>query len=173
MTDNNKSMEVQKQEITPTEETERTRDVPCFVPRADIFENEDEIIVVVDVPGADEEAIDITLEKNILTINAYVEPILPEGYGLTHAEYEACDYQRSFRLSDEIDREKIDATIRDGILRVFLPKSGAARTRKISVKTGYAALESRSVKICAENLLIKRHRNQRSRCLFYFWKPVE
>jgi len=46
MADNNKSMEVQKQEITPTEETERTADVPCFVPRADIYENEDEIIVV-------------------------------------------------------------------------------------------------------------------------------
>jgi len=136
MADNNKSMEVQKQEITPTEETERTRDVPCFVPRADIYENEDEIIVVVDVPGADEEAIDITLEKNILTINAYVEPEIIEGYSPLAAEYESGDYQRSFKLSDEVDREKIEATIKDGVLRLRLAKAGEARTRKISVKAG-------------------------------------
>ena len=136
MADNNKSMEVQKQEITPTEETERTRDVPCFVPRADIYENEDEIIVVVDVPGADEEAIDITLEKNILTINAYVEPEIIEGYSPLVAEYESGDYQRSFKLSDEVDREKIEATIKDGVLYLRLAKAGEAKTRKISVKAG-------------------------------------
>jgi HSP20 family molecular chaperone IbpA len=65
-----KELEVQKQEIAETEDMERTRDCNCFVPRADIYEVEDAIVIVADVPGADENSIDITLEKNILTINA-------------------------------------------------------------------------------------------------------
>ncbi len=124
----------QKQEVT--EETERTRQGPCFTPRADIYETDDQIVIVADIPGANENSIDITLEKNILSINAQVESINPEGYSLALAEYEIGDYQRSFRLSDEIDREKIQAVIKDGVLRLFLPKAGAARTRKISVQAG-------------------------------------
>ncbi len=130
------AIESQKQEITAAEQTERTREVPCFIPRADIYEEEDQIVIVADIPGADESSIDVTLEKSILTINAYVTPVLPEGYTLSLAEYEVGDYQRSFRLSDEIDREKIQAVIKDGVLRLYLPKSGAARTRKISVQAG-------------------------------------
>ncbi len=131
-----KDIEVEKQEITATEDTERTRDCRCFVPRADIYEVDDQIVIVTDVPGANEGSIEVTLEKNILTINAYVEPAFPEGYSLAFAEYEVGDYQRSFKLSDEIDREKIQATVRDGVLRLYLPKAGAALTRKISVKAG-------------------------------------
>ncbi|MBN1148349.1 MAG: Hsp20/alpha crystallin family protein [Anaerolineales bacterium] len=137
MADTTKSLqEVEKQELTPQEDTERTRDCQCFVPRADIYETEDQIVVVADVPGAAEDSIEITLEKNILTINAYVDPTEPEGYSRTWAEYEVGDYQRSFRVSDGIDREKIQATIKDGVLRLYLPKSKEARTRKISVKAG-------------------------------------
>ncbi len=133
---NSQTMQVEKEEITTTEDTERTRDVCCFVMRADIYEMDDQIIIVADVPGADESSIDITLEKNVLTINAFVEPKTPEGYALAFAEYEIGDYQRSFRLSNEIDREKIDAKVKDGVLRLYLPKAGDARTRKISVKAG-------------------------------------
>jgi len=131
-----KSLQVEKQELTTTEDTERTRECRCYVPRADIYEAEDQIVIVADVPGTDKDSIDVTLEKNILTINAYVNSIAPEGYSLAFAEYEVGDYQRSFRLSDEIDREKIQANVKDGVLRLYLPKSSAARTRKISVKAG-------------------------------------
>jgi HSP20 family protein len=131
-----KEMQIEKEEVTPTEETERTRDVRCFIPRADIYEKDDQIVIVADVPGADQDSIDIMLEKNILTINAYVNPRLPEDYTLTFAEYETGDYQRSFRLSNEIDRDKIEAVVKDGVLRLHLPKSGEARARKISVKAG-------------------------------------
>jgi HSP20 family protein len=132
----NKSLQVEKQELTTTEESERTRECRCFVPRADIYEVNDHIVIVADVPGADKDSIDVTLEKNILTIDAYVNSNAPEGYSLSFAEYEIGDYQRSFKLSDEIDREKIQASVKDGVLRLYLPKSGAARMRKISVKTG-------------------------------------
>jgi HSP20 family protein len=133
-----KTMEVQKEEVTTPEGTERTRDCQCFVPRADIYEVEDQLVVVMDVPGASENSIDIVLEKNVLTVNTYIEPVEPEGYGLAYAEYEVGDYQRSFKLSDDIDREKIEATIHDGVLRLFLPKSKEARTRKIGVKVAEA-----------------------------------
>ena len=137
MTDTTKSMqEVEKQELVSQEDGERTRDCQCFVPRADIYEVEDQIVVVADVPGADKDSLEITLEKNILTINAYVDPVEPEGFSRTWAEYEVGDYQRNFRISDEIDREKIQATIKDGVLRLYLPKSKESRTRKISVKAG-------------------------------------
>jgi HSP20 family protein len=128
--------EVEKQEITAAEDTERTRECQCFVPRADIYEIDDQIVVVADVPGASEDSIEITLEKNVLTINAYVNPVEHEGYALTWAEYEVGDYQRSFRLSEEIDRSKIEATIKDGVLRLYMPKSKEAQARKISVKAG-------------------------------------
>jgi len=129
------TLQVEKEEITTTEDTERTRDVRCFVPRADIYEVEDQIVIVADVPGASEDSIEVTLEKSILTINALVDPIVPSG-SLTFAEYEAGDFQRSFRLSNEIDRAKISATVRDGVLRLYLPKAGEAKARKIRVKAG-------------------------------------
>lgn len=129
-----KELELQKQELTETEDMERTRDCRCFVPRADIYEVDDTIVIVADVPGVDESSVDVTLEKNILTINGYVDVEDREGYAPTYAEYEAGDFQRSFKLSEVIDREKIEATIKDGVLRLFLPKSTEARTRTISVK---------------------------------------
>ena len=129
-----KELEVQKEEITTSEDVERTRDCQCFVPRADIYEVDDQIVIVADLPGVSEESIDIMLEKDILTINAMVDVEEFEGYSIAFAEYEVGDYQRSFRISDEIDRENISATVNNGVLRVFLPKATEALTRKISVK---------------------------------------
>ena len=106
------AMEVQEQEEVPVDEMERTRSCRSFVPRADIYETDKEIIVLADVPGANEKTVDVTLEKNVLSITAYVEPAIPSGFDVAYAEYEEGDYQRSFRLSDEIDRDKIEATVR-------------------------------------------------------------
>lgn len=130
-----KAMEPQKEEIEITEGTERTREGLCFIPRSDIYELEDRLMIVADVPGAHEDSIDIVLEKDVLTINAYVDPLQPEGHTLAYAEYEVGDYTRSFKISSEIDREKISASIRNGVLRLQLPKAAAAKTRKISVTT--------------------------------------
>jgi HSP20 family molecular chaperone IbpA len=135
MAEETKAMEIEKQEMVPSEESERTRETRCFVPRADIFETEDKIFVLTDMPGVSAESLDITLEKNVLTINGYVEPEIPEGYSLAWAEYRIGDYERSFRISDEIDRDKIEATIKSGVLHLELPKAAAAKTRRISVKT--------------------------------------
>lgn len=126
--------EVEKHEIKEHEGVERTRPRKVFVPRADIYETSDEIVVLADVPGVDEKTIDITLEKNILSIKGIVECEFPPDHALTYAEYEIGDYQRVFTLSDEVDRDGIKATVKNGVLRLTLPKSRAAKTKKITVQ---------------------------------------
>jgi HSP20 family protein len=127
-----KALEVEKTEIET--ETERARDRRLYSAFADVVETEDAILVQADIPGADEKTVELTLEKNVLTINAYPEIEAPQGYSLAYAEYGVGDYQRSFVLSDEIDRDKIEARVKDGVLSLRLPKSGAARTRKIAIQ---------------------------------------
>lgn len=127
------TQEVEKEEIT-TNGAERTRARKAYVPRADIFETDNEVIVVADMPGVDEKSVDITLEKNVLSINGYVEWAQPENYSLAYAEYEVGDYFRRFTLSDEVDQDNIQATVKNGVLRLHLPKAGPAQARKITVK---------------------------------------
>jgi len=136
MSDESKDMVVQDQEMVPTEETERIRERACFVPRADIYETDENVFVIVDMPGVSGDAIDITLEKNILTINGNTSLDAPEGYSLAFAEYEVGDFERSFRLTDQIDRDGIGADYKDGVLRLVLPKAEEAKARKINIKTG-------------------------------------
>lgn len=127
------AQEVEKQEIQ-TNGAERTRARKAYVPRVDIYETNDEIIVLADMPGVDENSVDITLEKNVLSINGYVESDQPNNYSLAYAEYEVGDYQRSFTVSDEIDRDNIQAAVKNGVLHLHLPKAGPAKARKITVK---------------------------------------
>ena len=138
MAEETQEVALQEAEKREVEESgaERTRDRPAFVPRADIYETDEAIFVVADMPGVDESSLDITLENNVLTINGYVEPTPPEAYSLVYSEYREGDYVRSFRLSDEIDRSGIEATLKDGVLSLHLPKVKEARTRRISVKAG-------------------------------------
>ncbi|MBN1874680.1 MAG: Hsp20/alpha crystallin family protein [Anaerolineae bacterium] len=124
--------ETQKQELVESE-AERTRDRVAFVPRVDIYETNEAVIAVADMPGVDETSVDITLEKNMLTLKGYVEPEPIEGYALAYAEYRVGDYERSFTLSNEIDQSKIEATVKDGVLRIVLPKA-APETKRIAVK---------------------------------------
>jgi HSP20 family protein len=127
--------ETEKREVAETG-AERTRDRLAFVPRADVYETEEAIVVVADMPGVDENSIDVTLENDVLTINGYVEPDYPEDYNLAFAEYQVGDYVRAFTLADTIDRDGIEATVKDGVLRLHLPKITEARTRKIAITAG-------------------------------------
>lgn len=138
MTEETRDLQIQETEKREVAENdaERTRDRLAFVPRADIYEADDEIVVVADVPGVDENTVDITLENNVLTINGYVEPEEPEGHSLAYTEYRVGDYQRAFSLSDQIDREGIKATVKDGVLRLHLPKVTEAKVKKIAIKAG-------------------------------------
>jgi HSP20 family protein len=135
MAKKDQAMEVQNQEEAPAEEMERTHARRCFVPKADIYETENEIVVLADIPGADENSVDITLEKNVLSISALIDPSPVDRYEQAYAEYVEGDYQRSFRLTDEIDRDRIEAVVKDGVLQLSLPKVQEAAVKKIAVKT--------------------------------------
>lgn len=124
----------EKEEVQTPEGVERMSDRPVYLPKADIYETDDALTVVVDMPGVDENHIDITLEKNVLTLHGQIEPEAPEGMSLTYAEYDIGDYERAFTISDAIDKEKIEAAMADGVLTLTLPKAGPAKTKKIEVK---------------------------------------
>lgn len=128
-------MEIQKQEAEEIEGAERTRTRRVFIPNVDIYEEGETVYLLADMPGVDEESIDITLEKNVLTINGYVDDEQMEGYGLAYGEYRVGDYERTFALSDEVDRNKIEASVRDGVLKLTLPKAEEAKARKITVRS--------------------------------------
>jgi len=127
--------EMQKREASSPVETERTQARKVFIPRVDICETKDAIVLLADMPGVDEKSIDITLEKNVLTLLGRVEPEPYEGYRAAYLEYEAGDYERAFTLSDEIDRDRIDASVKNGALRLTLPKAEPVKLRKINVKS--------------------------------------
>jgi HSP20 family protein len=128
--------EISKKEASTPEGVERTRPHKVYTPNVDILERKDEIVVTADLPGVDEKSLDITLEKNVLTINGRVESEVAEPYRIAYAEYGIGDYQRAFTLSDEVDKERIQATMKNGVLRLVMHKAAAATTRKIMVTAG-------------------------------------
>jgi HSP20 family protein len=131
MTDDNREMI--KKEASVPEGVERTKPRRVFKPDVDIVEQKDDTVLTADLPGVDEHSLDITLEKNVITIKGTVEQKIPSGYRLAYGEYEVGDYERAFTLSDEVDKDRIQASVKNGVLRLVLPKSSAAKTRKISV----------------------------------------
>lgn len=128
------TVEIEKQETETPAEVETTRNGRTFVPRVDIYETENSVVLLADMPGVNQSSVDITLEKNILTIKGYAERQAPENFEPAYSEYSFGNYERSFALSDEVDREQIEAMVKHGVLRLVMPKAEGARTRKITVK---------------------------------------
>jgi HSP20 family protein len=118
------------------DKAEHTRERRIYTPAVDIIERKNDILLLADMPGVDENGLDITVEKRALTIYGKVEAEAPEKHTLVSSEYGIGDYQRAFTLSDEVDTENIQATIRNGVLRLVLPKADAARVKKIPVTAG-------------------------------------
>lgn len=118
------------------EAVERTRARRTFVPAVDIFETKETIVLTADMPGVDEKSVEIILDKNVLTLTGNVEELKFDGCKPAHVEYETGDYQRSFTLSNEIDTDRIEAGVKNGVLRLTLPKAESARSKKIEVKVG-------------------------------------
>ena len=120
----------------PGREAERMRAGPVFVPVADVYETKEANIVVLELPGVDPEQLAVTVEKRVLTISGRSRSLVPEGYSLTHAEYRDGEYERSFTLSESIDSQSIEAELKDGLLKLKLPKSRPAPAATIKVKAG-------------------------------------
>jgi len=129
--------EIKKKEAELEKGVEPTRATRLFTPTVDIVEHKDDIVMFADMPGVDEKSVDIVLEKDLLTIYGKVEPEIPENHRLVISEYGVGDYKRTFTVSNEMDRDRIQASVKDGVLKLVLPKAESAKTRKIPV-TGNA-----------------------------------
>ena len=116
------------------ERAERMRNAAIFVPAADIYETEDALFLSLEMPGVSPDAVNIMLDQRVLTISGRSRSSAPEGYSLTHHEYRDGDYERAFTLSGEIDSDKIEAELKEGVLRLKLPKSQPAPAKTINVK---------------------------------------
>ena len=122
----------EKQEVQATGES--TRNVPVFVPAVDIYESENALTLVADMPGIPIENVDIDLDSDQLTMRGTI-PMQDEKGKVIFREYTAGDYYRQFTLSSDIDREKIQASMKDGVLKLVLPKAEAAKPRKITIQS--------------------------------------
>jgi HSP20 family molecular chaperone IbpA len=111
---------------------EPTRAGVYYSPAVDIYRDEEGLTLVADLPGVRKEDLDIDLKESVLTISAAV-PELEDRFKPVYREYGVGGYMRSFTLSDKIDQAKISAQLRDGVLTVRLPKTGALVPRKISI----------------------------------------
>ncbi len=109
--------------------TDAERTIPL---RADILETEDEVLVVADVPGVGEDSLEVTIARDVLTILARAGAVGQAGMELIYSECTAGTYERSFSLSEEIDKDRVQAVVKDGVLRVSLPKLKPS-TRRIVV----------------------------------------
>lgn len=114
---------------------EQAEAAEATIPPIDIHEAPDGLKLVADLPGATEQSLQIQLEDNVLSLYAKVDSPAPEGAQLLHEEFRLGDYRRSFILSDEVDRERIAAELKNGVLTLFLPKAERARTRRIEIKS--------------------------------------
>lgn len=103
-------------------------------PDVDIVEADEHVTLVADVPGVAPEDVDVRLERRVLTITARTKAPAPEGFRRIHVEHDAAAWERAFTLSEEIDEDRIEASVADGVLTLVLPKADKARTRRIPVK---------------------------------------
>ena len=133
MTIRSSDVAVKKQE---SKDIEATQNRPVFVPATDIYESDDEILVVCDMPAVDEQSAEVALEEGVLTLVGLQDAQEPEGCQLLHQGYDSGVFRRSFTVSALIDSSKIQAKMDKGVLRLVLPKFEEAKPRKISVQGG-------------------------------------
>jgi HSP20 family protein len=118
-----------------TQNFERRADRPVFIPPSDIYETPDSIVVLAEMPGVPPDGVDITLERRVLTIRGRSAANEHAGYQRVYNEYADGDYERVFTLSENINRDRIEATLKDGVLHLVLPKAETAKARKIELKS--------------------------------------
>ena len=126
MSELNKTVE---KETTQVREQER-----AISPLVDIFEDTTGITVQVDLPGVSKENLAIHIEGDALTIEGKIDIAMPEGMLAIYADVQSTRYQRSFSLSRELDGEKAEASLKDGVLNLRIPKREEHKPRKIEVR---------------------------------------
>lgn len=120
-----------------TRDTQReAENLPALPPPVDIYEDESGFTVIADLPGVSKERLGVKVNGDNLLIEGDVSVPAPQEMELLYAEMPALTYRRSFTLSRELDASKIEANLKDGVLRLRIPKAEEAKPRKIDIKVG-------------------------------------
>lgn len=122
----------QKREVEKAQEP--TTPMRAFLPTTDIFETDDALTVVLEMPGVDRDSVDVTVDKGVLTVEGRINFNKYEGLQPVYSEYNVGPYRRSFRISDRVHQDKIRAEMRDGVITLVLPKAEEAKPRRIEVR---------------------------------------
>jgi len=131
--DTRQELKVQKKR-EHDQKQETTIPARVFVPTADIYESEDALTVILEMPGVEKDNVDVRVEEGMLNIEGRLDLAKYQGLLPLYTEYNIGHYARSFRLSSKIDQSKIAADLKDGVLSLTLPKAEEAKPRTIKVK---------------------------------------
>lgn len=115
---------------------QQQRQQPYVVPPVDVFENEHSITLLADLPGVAREQLQVRVDGESLVLEATASTQGPEDLQLVYGEAQCPSYRRQFTLSRELDATRIEAQLRDGVLRLTIPKAEEARPRRIEVQAG-------------------------------------
>ena len=107
----------------------------ALIPAADIFEDADGISVVLDMPGVSKDRLHVKADGNGLVVEGDAEIPMPEGMEAVYADVNAAHYRRSFGLTSELDAERIEAVLKDGVLTLRIPKRAELKPRRIEIKS--------------------------------------
>lgn len=110
------------------------QDTQAMTPRVDVLEDETGITLLADMPGVLRDSLEIKVEHDSLSIEGTVSAATPQAMEATYAEVRVPRYRRSFTLSRELDSGRIEAQLKDGVLKLRIPKQEQAQPRRISVK---------------------------------------
>jgi HSP20 family protein len=121
----------QKREVEKKQES--TIPSRAFLPITDIFETDQALTVILEMPGVDKENVDVGVENDILTIEGRIDYSKYEGLQPVYTEYNIGHYVRTFQISSKIDQGEISAELKDGVMTLVLPKAEKAKPRKIKV----------------------------------------
>ena len=128
------SQELQVQQKREVEKkTEATTPARVFIPVTDIFETQEALTVVLEMPGVDRNSVEASVENDVVTIEGRIDFAKYEGMQPVYTEYNVGHYARSFEISGRIDQSKISAELKDGVVTIVLPKAEQAKPRKIQV----------------------------------------
>ena len=121
----------QKREV----EKERESTIPTrrYLPVTDIFETDQALTVILEMPGVEKESVDVRVENDVLAIEGRVDLSKYQGLAPLYIEYNVGNYARSFQLSSKIEQDRITAELKDGVMTLVLPKAEKAKARRITV----------------------------------------
>jgi HSP20 family molecular chaperone IbpA len=117
-----------------TRKGEGREDVATLRPPVNIFENAEGITLEADMPGVSKDRLELRVDKDSLLIQGDVQLTMPQGMEALHADVRATRYSRSFALSRELDTEGIEASLKNGVLTLRIPKRAEVRPRRIEVR---------------------------------------